>query len=58
MQRPTEALDTFTIGNRSKEFVPMNRRGICDDVAPAALLLLSDEASHVTDALIDISGKK
>jgi NAD(P)-dependent dehydrogenase (short-subunit alcohol dehydrogenase family) len=36
--------------------VPMGRGGRADEVAAAILWLLSDEASYVTGAVLDVSG--
>ncbi len=36
--------------------VPMARAGTPDEVAQAILWLLSDAASYVTDAILDVSG--
>jgi len=41
---------------RMKELIPMKRGGHPDEVAKVILWLLSDEASYITGALIDISG--
>ncbi len=41
---------------RLKEMVPMRRGGTPEEVANAVLWLLSDEASYLTGALIDVSG--
>lgn len=42
--------------DRVKEAVPMKRGGEPDEIAKAILWLLSDEASYVTGALLDVSG--
>lgn len=42
--------------DRVKEMVPMKRGGEPEEVANAILWLLSDEASYVTGALLDIAG--
>ena len=42
--------------DRVKASVPMRRGGSPDEVAHAILWLLSDEASYVTGALLDVSG--
>jgi len=42
--------------DRVKAFVPMKRGGTADEVARAILWLLSDEASYVTGAFIDVTG--
>ncbi len=42
--------------DRVKEFVPMRRGGMPDEVARAVLWLLSDAASYTTGAFIDVSG--
>lgn len=42
--------------DRVKEFVPMKRGGLADEVAMAILWLLSDEASYSTGAILDVSG--
>lgn len=41
---------------RLKDAVPMRRGGKADEVAAAVLWLLSDEASYVTGAIIDVTG--
>ena len=41
---------------RVKALVPMQRGGTAQEVAAAILWLLSDEASYVTGATIDVSG--
>lgn len=41
---------------RLKHTVPLARGGTADEVAQAIIWLLSDEASYVTGALVDISG--
>lgn len=41
---------------RLKPFIPMQRGGQAEEVAAAILWLLSDEASYVTGALLDVSG--
>ena len=41
---------------RVKALVPMQRGGTAEEVAAAILWLLSDEASYVTGATIDVSG--
>lgn len=43
---------------RVKQFVPMGRGGTADEVARAALWLLSDEASYTTGSFIDVTGGK
>jgi NAD(P)-dependent dehydrogenase (short-subunit alcohol dehydrogenase family) len=42
--------------DRVKAFVPMKRGGHADEVAHAILWLLSDEASFVTGAFLDVAG--
>jgi NAD(P)-dependent dehydrogenase (short-subunit alcohol dehydrogenase family) len=42
--------------DRVKAFVPMKRGGTADEVARAILWLLSDAASYVTGAFIDVTG--
>ncbi len=42
--------------NRVKEMVPMKRGGEPREIADAAIWLLSEEASYVTGALLDVSG--
>ena len=42
--------------DRLKDAVPMRRGGDADEVAAAILWLLSEEASYVTGAFIDVSG--
>lgn len=44
--------------DRIKEQVPMKRGGTAEEVAQAILWLLSDEASYVTGAFIDVTGGK
>lgn len=41
---------------RLKELIPMKRGGQPDEVAKTILWLLSDEASYITGALVDVSG--
>lgn len=41
---------------RKKDLIPMKRGGHPEEVAKAILWLLSDEASYVTGALVDVSG--
>jgi len=41
---------------RVKTFVPMGRGGHPDEIAPAILWLLSDEASYATGTIIDLAG--
>jgi len=41
---------------RKKDAIPMKRGGQPDEVARTILWLLSDEASYVTGALVDVSG--
>lgn len=41
---------------RLKDMIPMKRPGEADEVAKAILWLLSDEASYVTGALLNVSG--
>lgn len=41
---------------RLKSTIPMQRGGTAEEVAQAALWLLSDEASYITGALLDIGG--
>ena len=41
---------------RVKSMVPMQRGGEAEEIADAALGLLSDEASYVTGALLDVTG--
>lgn len=42
--------------DRVKSMIPMKRGGEAQEVADATLWLLSDEASYVTGALLDVSG--
>jgi NAD(P)-dependent dehydrogenase (short-subunit alcohol dehydrogenase family) len=42
--------------DRIKSAVPMQRGGTADEVAKAILWLLSDEASYVSGAILDVSG--
>jgi NAD(P)-dependent dehydrogenase (short-subunit alcohol dehydrogenase family) len=42
--------------DRIKSAVPMQRGGTADEVAKAILWLLSDEASYVSGAVLDVSG--
>ena len=42
--------------DRLESVVPMRRGGSADEVAQSILWLLSDEASYVTGALLDVSG--
>jgi NAD(P)-dependent dehydrogenase (short-subunit alcohol dehydrogenase family) len=42
--------------DRVKNFIPMKRGGTPDEVARTILWLLSDEASYVTGAFIDVTG--
>ncbi|HEU4741032.1 MAG TPA: SDR family oxidoreductase [Meiothermus sp.] len=41
---------------RLREAIPMKRGGEALEVAQAILWLLSDEASYVTGALLDVTG--
>jgi len=41
---------------RLKQFIPMKRAGSADEVANAIVWLMSDEASYVNGALIDVAG--
>lgn len=41
---------------RLKSHIPLQRGGTAEEVAQAALWLLSDEASYITGALLDIGG--
>ncbi len=42
--------------DRMASWVPMKRKGSADEVAEAALWLISDKASYVTGATLDVSG--
>lgn len=42
--------------NRVRQFVPMQRGGQSEEIAAAILWLLSDEASYVTGAILDVAG--
>ncbi len=42
--------------DRVREFIPMQRGGQVIEVAQAILWLLSDEASYITGAIIDVAG--
>jgi NAD(P)-dependent dehydrogenase (short-subunit alcohol dehydrogenase family) len=41
---------------RMKEMIPMKRGGLPEEVAKSILWLLSDEASYITGAILDVSG--
>ncbi|MBQ0933120.1 SDR family oxidoreductase [Ideonella alba] len=41
---------------QSLHLIPMGRLGTADEVAPAILWLLSDEAAYTTGAIIDVTG--
>ncbi|TIV67228.1 MAG: glucose 1-dehydrogenase [Mesorhizobium sp.] len=41
---------------RMREMLPMKRAGTADEVASAVLYLLSDAASYITGAILDVSG--
>ena len=41
---------------RMKDIIPMKRGGQPEEVAKTILWLLSDEASYVTGALVDVTG--
>ena len=42
--------------DRMSKYVPMKRKGTAQEVAEAALWLLSDKASYVTGTTLDVSG--
>lgn len=42
--------------DRMKDLIPMKRAGQAEEIAQAILWLLSDEASYVTGAIMDVSG--
>lgn len=42
--------------DKLKSFIPIQRAGSVDEVASAVMWLLSDSASYVTGALLDVSG--
>ena len=41
---------------RMKDVVPMKRGGTAEEVAETILWLVSDAASYVTGAIVDVSG--
>ena len=43
-------------GRKRKDMVPVGRPGRADEVAETILFLLSDAASYVTGALLNVSG--
>ena len=53
MQRASGEADRLT---RPIATVPMGRAGRADEVAEAAIWLLSDAASYVTSAILPVSG--
>lgn len=42
--------------NESADIIPMRRPGTADEVADAVLFLLSDQASYITGAILNVSG--
>jgi NAD(P)-dependent dehydrogenase (short-subunit alcohol dehydrogenase family) len=42
--------------SQSAEIIPMRRAGTADEVADAVLYLLSDQASYITGAILNVSG--
>jgi NAD(P)-dependent dehydrogenase (short-subunit alcohol dehydrogenase family) len=42
--------------HRLAHMVPMKRVGTADEIANAIVWLISDEASYVTSAILDVSG--
>ena len=42
--------------NRVAQLIPMKRPGVAEEIARAALFLLSEESSYTTGAILDVSG--
>jgi NAD(P)-dependent dehydrogenase (short-subunit alcohol dehydrogenase family) len=42
--------------HRLGQMVPMKRAGTADEIANAIVWLMSDDASYVTSAILDVSG--
>jgi NAD(P)-dependent dehydrogenase (short-subunit alcohol dehydrogenase family) len=57
----TELHDASGIADRISnlvEWIPMGRAGLAEEVAEAVVWLLSDEASYVSGAILDVSGAR
>ena len=56
MARPDQNADRDTNLEMMKGNIPLKRVGTADEVANAALFLLSDEASYITGVALPVDG--
>ena len=56
MARPDQNADKDTNLEMMKGNIPLKRVGTADEVANAALFLLSDEASYITGVALPVDG--